>query len=47
MDRYCSSDKKYRGEIPPNIEVEPENFKIRTVRSIDYGNNELADINAI
>ena len=35
------------GEIPPNIEVESENFKTRAVRSIDYEDNESIDINAI
>ncbi len=34
-------------KIPPNIEVKPENFKIKAVRSIDYEDNELTDINAI
>ena len=34
-------------KIPSNIEVKPENFKARAVKSIDYKDNESADINAI
>ena len=34
-------------KIPSNIEIKPENFEARTVKSIDYGDNELININAI
>jgi len=35
------------GEMPPDIEVELENFEVRAVRSIDCRDNELADVDAI